>query len=266
MTEVSAERTTATKEQARRAPGIPTDYYDRIFAFEQSHFWYVGMRRIADALLPLREGRLLDAGCGTGGFLRWAIDNGGFVRVAGIDIGGDAIELARRRVPEADLRVGPLHQLPFSDASFDVVVTNDVLQHVPEQDVAASLSELHRVLAPRGALVVHTNGARRLRRERDDWRAYDRRTLVDALTRAGFVCERATYANMVLSAWGALRRRVPHAPSERSAGVPAAAPGRLVSAVGAFLLAAEAALLRFPGVRLPYGHTLFVVARKADEA
>src|SRR2546430_3290563 len=140
----------------RRAPGIPPDYYDRIYQFEERHFWYLGMRRITASLLGPRltrpGARLLDAGCGTGGFLRWALDVGSFGVVAGIDIGADAIELARNRVPEADLHVGPLRALPFEDESFELVVTNDVLQHVPEDDVTMSLCELHRVLAPGGTL------------------------------------------------------------------------------------------------------------------
>ena len=47
---------------------------------------------------------MLDAGCGTGGFLRWLLDRGSFAAAAGVDIGSAAIELARRRVPEADCR------------------------------------------------------------------------------------------------------------------------------------------------------------------
>jgi ubiquinone/menaquinone biosynthesis C-methylase UbiE len=61
-------------------------------------------------------------------------------------------------VPEAELRVSALRALPFPDASFDLVVTNDVLQHVPEADVGASLAELRRVLDPQGVLFIHTNG------------------------------------------------------------------------------------------------------------
>ena len=48
---------------------------------------------------------------------------------------------------EADLRTAPLCALPFADGSFDLVVTNDVLQHVPEDEVDESLRELRRVLA-----------------------------------------------------------------------------------------------------------------------
>ena len=246
------------------APGIPADYYARIHQFEQDHFWYRGIRRITAAMLgealSRPGGRILDAGCGTGGFLRWALDNGSFASAAGIDIGSKAVELARERVPEADLRVGPLRSLPFPDAAFDLVVTHDVLQHVPEDDVAESLRELRRVLADGGLLFVRTNGSKTFRREQDDWRAYDRATLVAELEAAGFRVERVTYANAALSYWGAFRGRIPHAPSETQDGIPSRWPSPAVSTIGGVVLAAEARWLARPGRTLPFGHTLFALA------
>ena len=245
------------------APGVPPDYYDRIFECEERHWWYAGMRSIGASLLGDRcatPGRtVLDAGCGTGGMLRWQADLGGAARLAGVDISSAAIELARQRVPDADLHVAPLIALPFDDASFDLVLTNDVLQHVPEGDIAPSLAELRRVLAPGGALLLRTNGARRLRRERDDWRAYDKGTLVEALRSAGLRCERVTYANTLLSLAAIVQRRTPHAPSEERHGIPTAPQSGLRAAVGARVLAAEASLLARPGRTLPYGHTMFAL-------
>jgi SAM-dependent methyltransferase len=249
------------------APGIPPDYYRRIFEVEEHHWWYRGMRSVTAALLGdrlTRPGqRLFDAGCGTGGFLEWALGRGAFRLVAGVDIGSAAIDLARDRLPEADLRTAPLRKLPFEDGAFDLVVSNDVLQHVHEDDVAESMSELHRVTTGGGTLLLRTNGARRLRRERDDWRAYDRSTLRAQLEGAGFACERLTYANTLLSLYGIARRRVPHAPSPERDGLPRAVPSRLVSNLGTALLAAEARWLARPGASLPYGHTLFAVATPA---
>jgi ubiquinone/menaquinone biosynthesis C-methylase UbiE len=247
------------------APGIPSDYYRRIFEAEEHHWWYVGMRELTAALLgdlATRPGsRLLDAGCGTGGFLRWMIDRGSFEATAGVDLAASAITLARERVPEADLRAAPLSALPFDDRAFDLVVSNDVLQHVHEDEVAQSLRELHRVLEPGGTLLLRTNGARTLRRERDDWRAYDRGTLAEALSGAGFDVQRSTYANMVLSLWAAARGRSPRAPSEEVDGIPTRAPGGLVTAVGSRILAAERWYVS-TGRALPYGHSLLTVARR----
>jgi SAM-dependent methyltransferase len=246
------------------APGIPADYYRQIFEVEERHWWYRGMRTISAALLGerlTRPGqRLLDAGCGTGGFLSWASERADFAALAGIDLGSDAIELARKRLPDADLQAAPLRALPHGDRSFDLVVTNDVLQHVPENEVGASMNELRRVLEPGGTLLLRTNGARRLRRERTDWRAYDRSALAEELERAGFAVERVTYANALLSLYGAARRRSPHAPSENHDGIPRREPSRFVGAVGGAVLAAEARWLARAGRSLPFGHTLFAVA------
>ena len=140
-----------------RAPGVPADYYRRIQDVEQGHWWYRGMREISAALLGGRlsaGGRVLDAGCGTGGYLRWLLDRGSFSGAAAVDVAGEAIALARNLVPEAELRVAPLSELPFDSESFDLVVSNDVLQHVPEEDVELSLGELHRVLRPGGTLLL----------------------------------------------------------------------------------------------------------------
>jgi SAM-dependent methyltransferase len=247
------------------APGIPADYYRRIFDAEEHHWWYVGMRELTAALLGDRATqpgtRLLDAGCGTGGFLRWMLDRGSFESASGVDLAASAITLARERVPEADLRAAPLSAVPFDDGAFDLVVSNDVLQHVHEDEVARSAGELLRVLEPGGTLLLRTNGARAFRRERDDWRAYDPDTLRDLLSEAGFEVERSTYANTVLSLWGAVRGRSPHAPSEEVDGIPSRAPGRVVTAVGSRILATERRYVS-TGHTLPYGHTLVTVARR----
>src|SRR5712691_3430246 len=106
------------------APGVPPDYYRAIYDAEEQHWWHIGMREIARTLLDARltrpGSRLLDAGCGTGGFLHWALAEGAFATAAGIDLGTAAIELARRRVPEADLRLASLRSLPFPDTPFDL--------------------------------------------------------------------------------------------------------------------------------------------------
>ena len=242
---------------------MPPDYYDRIRAVDESTWWYRSSREIERALLGdrLRPGlRLLDAGCGPGGHLRWAADSGLFKMIAGVDVGRQAIEIARTRVPDAILEVAPLHELPFSSHSFDLVVMHDVLQHIPEEDLPSSLAELGRVLDSGGALVVRTNGARRYRRARSDWCVYDKAALRETLQASGFRCERLTYANMLPSVAAAVRGRTPQAPTESRAGVPPRDSSRFRAGVASGLLRIEARYLSRPGRSLPYGHSLWAVA------
>jgi SAM-dependent methyltransferase len=251
------------------APGVPADYYERIAAVEAGHWWHVGMRALTAELLakPLAAGgqALLDAGCGTGGFLRWAAETGAFSHVVGTDISTHAIELARRRTPELELHVAPLSDLPFGDAVFDVVTINDVLQHVPEDLVTAALRECGRVMRPTATLLIRTNGARRARRERSDWRVYDGSSLAGALRAAGLRPERITYAAFVPSLWAVATARAPRPPQEGAEGrdgVPDPA-SPIMDAIGRNLLAAERIWLRHPKRRIPFGHTLFAVARRS---
>jgi SAM-dependent methyltransferase len=246
------------------APGVPEDYYERIYEAEGRHWWYRGMRAITEALLAERltapEQSLLDLGCGTGGFLAWARATDSFDRLAGVDISSAAVSLARERVPDAELHVGSLSDLPFADASFDLAAMNDVLQHIPEGEIQGALTEIARVLRPTGVLFIRTNGARTLRRERQDWRAYDKQALASTLEAGGFRCERLTYANMATSLLALARGDAPRAPSDERHGIPLGVGARWKNVVGLALLRLEAVYLRSRERALPYGHTMFALA------
>lgn len=240
---------------------VPEDYYRRLQEVDRHHWWQVGMRSIAEALLAGRmQGALLDAGCGTGGFLAWAAETGAFTRLCGVDVSAEAVALAQEAVSGADLQVAPLDRLPFPDGEFDVAVTLDVLQHVHDDQVDASLRELRRVLRDGGGLLVRTNGVCRARRELEDWRAYDATSLAADLRRAGFAVRTVTYANAALSLLARVRGRTPHAPTAASCGIPEPEAGAK-AAVGRALLELESRVVARGG-KLPYGHTLFALAEK----
>jgi ubiquinone/menaquinone biosynthesis C-methylase UbiE len=101
----------------------------------------------------LAEGRaVLDAGCGTGYGTLMLIE-GGAASVTAIDIAEDAVGQTLERVDgRAEVVLGDVHQLPFDDASFDMVVCLEVIEHLDGQD--AALAEFARVLRPEGFLVI----------------------------------------------------------------------------------------------------------------
>jgi SAM-dependent methyltransferase len=80
----------------------------------------------------------------------------------GVDIAEAALNRACAAHPDLDFRLAPIDgPLPFDDGSFDVVWTTEVIEHVA--DTARWLSEVRRVLVPRGRLLLTTPSHGRLR-------------------------------------------------------------------------------------------------------
>ncbi|WP_433603954.1 class I SAM-dependent methyltransferase [Dactylosporangium sp. CA-139114] len=93
---------------------------------------------------------LLDAGTGSGTVAALAIARG--AKVTAADAEPSMVALAAESVPEADVRLGRLPDLPFADAAFDAVVANFVVNHVP--DPAAAVADLARVTKPGGRVAI----------------------------------------------------------------------------------------------------------------
>lgn len=104
----------------------------------------------------IRGARVLDVGCGDAGVLIALAEAG--AEAVGVEPWSRSVERGRTRAEEHGVRVqlqeGVAEALPFPDASFDLVVLDNVLEHV--QDRERSLSEIHRVLAPGGLLYLVT--------------------------------------------------------------------------------------------------------------
>jgi ubiquinone/menaquinone biosynthesis C-methylase UbiE len=107
--------------------------------------------------LELESGqRVLDAGCGTGDFLRLLAPLIAPGAAVGIDLSQTMIEEAQRRSdsgnPNVSFQTADVLNLPFEDGSFDRAIADRLLLHVP--DLERALEELCRVLAPDGRLSV----------------------------------------------------------------------------------------------------------------
>jgi SAM-dependent methyltransferase len=98
--------------------------------------------------------RVLDVGCGTGVFLRMCADRG--ASVSGLDAADGLLEIARTRVPEADLRHDDLQVLPYEDDAFDVVT--GFTSFFFADDMVAALREAGRVARPGAPVVIQAFG------------------------------------------------------------------------------------------------------------
>lgn len=105
--------------------------------------------------VDLRPGQLvLDVGCGAGAFLRIAAERG--AQPFGIDASEALVAFARRRVPDADLRVGDMEDLPYDDDTFDLVTGFSAFFFA--NDFTAALREARRVAKPGAPVVIQVWG------------------------------------------------------------------------------------------------------------
>ena len=97
--------------------------------------------------------KVLEIGCGLGAFSKYLVDLGADLTAA--DFSPEAVRLTAELLHErAPALVADVQRLPFDDGSFDLVVSLDTLEHVPDPNRA--LAELVRVTRPRGRLIITT--------------------------------------------------------------------------------------------------------------
>lgn len=125
-------------------PGMPA-WFNRFHARAQ-------LRAVERMLapLPLRGRRCLDVGCGSGRWTRWLAERG--AHATGVDPTAAMLAVARRASPAADLRAMSATRLELEDASFDLVMSVTVVQHLEPAEQEAAAREMARVLRPGGHL------------------------------------------------------------------------------------------------------------------
>lgn len=263
-------------------------YYDRIAELESRHWWHLGMQDIALALLTA-DGRrvyprVLDAGCGPGGMMRWAEATLAAQEIHGVDIAPEGLAYCKARNPNWDVREASVLNLPYPDNAFDLVISNDVVQHLPTDggDVRG-IKEMARVLALGGKLLLRTNsrlGMWQKSNAKDaDYQRYLRTEIVQKLESAGLTVTSATYANFVGSLHESVRRllRRPahghhHHPGAEEATSRSVYEGLrlrdtakrhpVLNRLLLGLLRSEARYLNRPNRSLPFGHAILAVACK----
>lgn len=148
---------------------------ERYFARSWTHIFYrwkylrVMVGQVAQAILPASGSKaplVLELGCGMGNCIFEAqsvCDGIGDVRWFGLDRDGQAVSTASvfSRFREAERRLPPVHfltadlnALPFGDATVDVVLCAEVLEHMADPSVA--IAEMARILKPGGHAVITT--------------------------------------------------------------------------------------------------------------
>jgi ubiquinone/menaquinone biosynthesis C-methylase UbiE len=152
---------------------------------------------------------ILDVCCGAGELTSVIARQRLIGQVFGVDISESALKLARTkdpRIPATFLRASA-DSLPFDSSRFDKCFVSLGLHHMPGQQRHRTLREIHRILAPKGALYVidynlPENGLRRLTaiafakldESKEAYQMLKTRSLTNEIKKAGFQIERRDLA------------------------------------------------------------------------
>jgi SAM-dependent methyltransferase len=242
--------------------GFEPSYFAELARIEPESFWFRARNRLLVSAFR-RHFRsatsLFDVGCGDG-FVLAAFQNAfPELRLGGAELFAEGLELARRRLPDAELIQVDARSLPYEE-EWDVAGCFDVLEHVEEDERV--LAKVHRALRPRGGLLLLVPQHRWLWSDADriahHIRRYSRRELVAKLRAAKFELLSATsFVSLLLPALalGRLRRLRPEDVARQLR------PPKPVNAALERVLDFERFLIE-GGLSLPIGGSLLVAARK----
>ncbi len=236
-----------------------------MFNHEDHHWWYSGMRAITMAVLDRFVGRgrdlaVLDAGCGTGSCMQWLAAYG---RVSGIDLAPEAVGFCRQRGLER-LGQASIVELPFADASFDLVTSFDVMSSCQLDLAAKALAEFRRVLRPGGHVLLRLPAYQWLYGKHDELvhtvHRYTRGEIGQRLREHGLQLRRTSYANCFLFPLAAAKRLKDRMLPPKQACSDVSVSGGWTNGLFGAILRAEAPLIARIG--LPFGLTTLALAQK----
>lgn len=106
------------------------------------------------ARLNLEDNQILDVGCGEGVWLQQFANFTEIQNVYGSDIDQESLDKVPHEFPRQNLKQCPAEQLDFQDNQFDIVFSNEVIEHV--EDDGKTVAEMVRVTKPGGYIIIFT--------------------------------------------------------------------------------------------------------------
>jgi SAM-dependent methyltransferase len=232
---------------------------------EESHWWFVGRRRLLAGRIGelgfSKDAAILDVGTSTGTNLRM-LRALGFTNYEGLDVSDEAIRwCAQKNI--GIVRKGDVCCIPAHDKSFDLVLATDILEHVYDDETA--LREIGRVLKHSGKVIITVPAFPWLWGLQDvvanHKRRYRRGELEAKLGRAGFIIRRLFYFNYVLLVPIWIARQILRVFKVRL-GSENELNSALVNSICGALFTLDVSLAKW--LRCPFGVSLYVEVEKTS--
>lgn len=239
-----------------------TSEYNNIFSQENTHYYYKGIHHTilsqVKKFLDVKNGMILDAGCGTG-LLAKKLEKYG--EVYAVDISPVAIKLAKER--KIRVKKASITKLPFKDKTFDLVVSIDVIYHLKVNDDKDALSEFNRVLKPGGILILKAPAYNWLQGNHDKLvhtrKRYTIKDLSQTLNQTNFLIIKSSYICSFLLI-PAIVKRLYEKYFSKYYRSDIATPNKYINYILLKLFYIETAILNITS--LPFGLSVFIIARK----
>jgi len=203
---------------------------------------------------------ILDIGAGTGGTTK-------FLKTYGEVMGLEANPLARSLAQKRGLRVvaGTAEKLPFEKEKFDIVTVFDVLYHQNIGSDIKVLQEAHRVLKPKGYLVITDCALPFLKSPHDEVmqarERYTKKELMEKIEKAGFRVEKASYVFFLVFPLTLLKRLLDRLTKSHSSNV--SPVPKILNHLLLTICHVEAWCLKV--INFPWGSSIVIRAKKQEQ-
>jgi len=131
---------------------VPPDFYDRSRVNIIQRIWHPRRFKWISSLAKPVSGRMLDIGCDGATLTELVAEKCKPMEVVGIDLAQESVAYSKKKRPDFQLAVAHAEQLPFGDATFDMVFCSEVLEHVDRPE--KMLAEIRRCLKRDGYAIV----------------------------------------------------------------------------------------------------------------
>ena len=258
---------------------LPSKEYGIMYDVEDTFWWYVGMRLNLLKLLKrywnwneTPQPNVLDAGCGTGAILQGLSNGFGHqipaVKPTGLDLSAEALGFSQKRGNNFPLVKGSITNLPFTNNSFDILISFDVLSYV--KDPSPGFREISRVVKHGGLVILNLPAYQFLYSEHDlavnTVKRFHKAEIASLLSESGLKPVRMSYLNTLLFPPAAIIRlgKKGILKTRRSKEVHSdlTQPHPLVNNFLRWTMAREATILGKTNLNLPFGLSFIAVAQR----
>ncbi len=246
--------------------GFPQEAFEKLYDLESEHFWFCARNKLIvwamNKYFPASK-TMLEIGCGTGFVSAGLKQANPQLILTGSDVSARGLSFAKQRIACLDCVQFDATDIPYRE-EFDVIGAFDVLEHI--EDDHKVLRSIKQALKPRGGVMITIPQHQFLWSSADEKachkRRYSKKEIIELLDKAGFEIIRATSFITLLMPFMLVSRKILNK-NDKPENDPLAELKlpRVMNYTFEMICSLELLLIK-SGINLPFGGSLFIIARK----